>query len=857
MRQYRKIKGKYPNALVLFRLGDFYEAFNEDAVRMAEVLDIALTKRSNGGAADMDLAGFPYHALDTYLPRLVKAGLRIAICDQLCDPKEVKGLVPRGVTEVVTPGVAPHESLVEPGENQFLASIIAGASERVGLALVDMGTGEFLVAEGDITYVERLLTNFSPKELLVPRSQEKRFNEGIFTTSFITVMEDWSYGACDAQDRLCRQFQTQTLKGFGVEAYPEGIRAAGATLAYLELTKHDKLPHIQGIARIEENHFVWLDRFTLRNLEVFSSQGYGGHTLVQTVDRTLTPMGERLLRRWLAFPLRDPEAIAQRHAMVEYLVKHDGIRTSLEEYFPRIGDLERLASRAAMGRIIPREVVRLAKSLQLLVPIQALCCNAHQEQLQALGASIDPCEALCQRLLASLVDDPPNLGKGEVIARGVNKELDEFRTIQHDGHHYLSALQQKEAQRTGISSLKIGFNNVFGYYFEVRNTYKNQVPSEWVRKQTLVQAERYINNELKALEEKIIHAQENIERLEVEIFHEIVRSLVTHLTAFQRNATTIAQLDGALGYARVALEKEWVRPEVNDSLIIDIEDGWHPVIADVMPVGTTYVPNSIHLDPDKEQILMITGPNMSGKSALLRQTALIVLLAQAGSFVPAKRASIGYVDKVFTRVGATDNISQGESTFMVEMTEAASILNNLSARSLLLLDEIGRGTSTYDGISIAWAMAEFIHDHPHAPAKTLFATHYHELNEMASHFPRMANYHVSVREVKGQILFTRKLKKGGVAHSLGIHVARLAGMPPQVVQRAQAILQSLESQRKLQQDQVKQAIESAPAQIFPPENIALRALCDRINALPINSMTPLEALNALHTIQKEINALSS
>lgn len=852
MRQYRKVKEQYSNALVLFRMGDFYEAFNDDAVKMAQILDIALTKRANGGAADMDLAGFPYHALDTYLPRLVKAGLRVAICDQLVDPKLVKGLVPRDVTEVVTPGIATIEGVVERRENQFLASIVQG-EKLYGISLIDLSTGEYLVAQGDYPYIERLITNLRPQELLVPRAQRSHFEEGITGSIFTTPMEDWAYSLSDATERLRKQFSTVSLKGFGIETLNEGIRAAGAILAYLELTKHSELQHIHRIARLEQDDYMWLDRFTLRNLEIFHSNAEGGRSLIDTVDRTLTPMGGRLLRRWLSLPLKNPTIITQRHTMVDYLVKHPELREALEEYLPQLGDLERLASRVSMKRIIPRELERLGRSLQILEPIRALCLESQLQTIVQLGEQLNPCVSLHERIARELLPDPNSLGKGTVIAPGVDRELDEYRDLLRDGKKYLEALQIREAQNTGIPSLKISFNNVFGYYFEVRNTHKDRVPPEWERKQTLTQAERYINPELKALEQKILHANENMEIIEQRLYQELVESLMEFIPTFQLNATIIARLDAVLSYARLAIEKEWSMPEVDESRTLDIQEGWHPVIADCLPFGEKYIPNSLQLDPEQQQILMITGPNMSGKSALLRQTALIVLLAQAGSFVPAKRARIGYVDKIFTRVGATDNISMGESTFMVEMTEAASILNNLSDRSLILLDEIGRGTSTYDGISIAWAMAEYIHNNSRGAAKTLFATHYHELNEMEELYPRIVNYHVSVREINGQILFIRKLEPGGIAHSLGIHVARIAGMPLPVVERAQEILHSLEEKHGLGSERIRETIDPTTGEIHTVEPIdaRLQQLKQHLLNLDLNHLTPLDALNILHDLQRE------
>lgn len=851
MRQYNQVKGQYPDALLLFRMGDFYEAFNEDAVLMADILGITLTKRANGGAADMDLAGFPYHALDTYLPKLIRAGQRVAICEQLEDPKLTKKLVKRGVTEVVTPGVAIDDNVLERRENNFLASIYL-KGDKIGVSFIDVSTGEFFLAQGGLPYIDKLLNNFAPKELLVSRGQYDAVCEAVGDRFYYTRMDDWAFGLMDAGHRLQQQFGTQGLKGFGVDTLYEGICAAGAVLAYLDLTKHANLSHVTGISRIDEQQFVWLDRFTLRNLEIFAPVSEGGRTLVECIDRTVTPMGGRLLRRWLGLPLKEVAPIVARHEMVDCLLQDEPLRAELREQFAGLGDLERLASRASLGRISPREVARLGKSLELLVPIKQACEKATESGLVHIGEQINPCSKLAERIRWELVPDPTPLGKDGVFATGVNAELDDLREVSHNSKRYLKEIEQREAARTGIASLKVKCNNVFGYFFEVRNTYKDQVPPEWERKQTLVQAERFVNDELKQLEAKILGAQERILTIEAELYQNLVQGLSEYIPTIQLNASLMAQLDAMAGFAKLAHEKEWVRPQVDDGYILDIEDGWHPVIADMLPVGEQYVPNSVHLDPEEQQIMMITGPNMSGKSALLRQTALIVLLAQIGSFVPAASARIGVVDKIFTRVGASDNISLGESTFMVEMTEAASILNNLSPRSLILLDEIGRGTSTYDGISIAWAMAEYIHDCGYARAKTLFATHYHELNEMEKQFPRIHSFNVSVREIEGRIIFIRKLERGGSEHSFGIHVARLAGMPARVVQRANVILNSLEAERNAQQASNDGSAPQSGSQvhIFQMEDPVLKELRNRIAGLKIDTMTPLEAITELYEIRR-------
>lgn len=856
MRQYDEVKSQYKEALVLFRLGDFYEAFNEDAIRMSEVLGITLTKRANGGAANMDLAGFPYHALDTYLPKLVRAGYRVAICDQLEDPKLAKKLVKRGVTEVITPGVALDDNVLTRRENNFLAAVCMRNSQ-IGVAFIDVSTGEYYMAQGDTAYVDKLLTNFRPKEVLISRGQTEWYNETFDSSQYTTRLDDWAFTLVDASRRMQQHFGTQGLRGFGVDEMNAGICAAGAVLAYLNLTKHENLSHVTTISRIDSDQYVWLDRFTLRNLEVFEPVASNGRTLVETIDATLTPMGSRSLRRWIALPLRDLGQITARHGAVRHLVDHAEQLNDIRELLRQIGDLERLSSRAAMRKIIPREARRMGQSLSLIDPLRAQCLACGNVTLRHLGEQLNPLKELSETLNKALQEEPSGLGKDGVFAMGVSEELDECRRIRHDSKKMLDELQAREALQTGISSLKIGFNNVFGYYYEVRNTHKEKVPEGWIRKQTLTQAERYIDAELKSFEEKIVGAEERMVTLEAELYENLLTEIGQYVASIQLDATLVAQLDVLCSYAFTAKEKGWAQPDMSDDQTLDITNGWHPVIAEMLPSGESYVRNSLHLDDSQQQIMMITGPNMSGKSALLRQTALIVLLAQAGSFVPAEGARIGLVDKIFTRVGASDNISAGESTFMVEMSEAASILNNLTARSLILLDEIGRGTSTYDGISIAWAMAEYIHDSPNGRAKTLFATHYHELNEMESLYERIHNYNISAREIDGKIIFLRKLVPGGSEHSFGLHVAKLAGMPPRVVQRAGEILKSLEAQRESgsgEELHVGTAAEKMSLSVFQLEDPELKKLRDKIAELDIDHLTPVEALVALNEL-KEIAGL--
>ncbi len=849
MKQYNDMKRQYPDALLLFRMGDFYESFNADAVEVSSILGITLTKRSHGAASEMDLAGFPYHALDVYLPKLIRAGKRIAICEQLENPKLTKKLVKRGVIEVITPGVVTDESVLNRHENNYLAALFF-APAQIGLALVDISTGEFYIAEGNKEYIERLLANFEPREVLIARIQYENLAPDFISRFYITKVDDWAYALPDATLRIQQHFATSGLRGLGIEHFSSALSAAGAILAYLDLTKHSSLSHITHITRIEEDQYVWLDRFTLRHLEIFSSTGEGGRTLVTTVDRTKTPMGGRLLRRWLAMPLKTLDAIVRRHQIVEAFTKQLEIHYELTTRLEAIGDLERIASRVAMGRILPREVVRLGLALQQIVPAKELSLEINEPALTALATPLDPCTELTERIARELLPNPANLGKGDVFAEGVSSELDELRNLKNHSKDRLDEMLQRELLRTGIANLKIGFNNVFGYFFEVRKTQLDRVPEEWEQRQTLVQAARFINPELKEFEKKILGAEERILAIEDELYNKLLQELLGYIDKIQRNAELLAQIDVLNSFATLANEKEWVRPTMDDSLKIDLEEAWHPVIADVLPVGESYIPNTVHLDSEGEQILMITGPNMSGKSALLRQTALAVLLAQAGSFVPAKRARIGVVDKIFTRVGASDNISMGESTFMVEMVEAASILNNLSERSLILLDEIGRGTSTYDGISIAWAMAEYLHDNPYGHPKTLFATHYHELNEMEKQFARIKNYHVSVREVDGQVIFIRKLEAGGSEHSFGIHVARLAGMPLRVVQRAQVVLQLLEQNRQHNSDTdaLKDAATTSTSILLPKEDPTLKVLRERLGSYTPDAMTPLQALAELNEL---------
>ncbi|MBI9055687.1 MAG: DNA mismatch repair protein MutS [Bacteroidales bacterium] len=857
MKQYYEIKSKHPDAILLFRVGDFYETFGEDAIKAAGILGITLTKRANGSASFVELAGVPYHALDTYLPKLVRAGQRVAICEQLEDPKKTKKIVKRGVTEMVTPGVSFNDNVLDHRENNFLAAVHL-EKNVAGVAFLDISTGEFLTAEGSFEYVDKLLNSFQPKEVLFERSKQQLFKD-VFGDKFYTYkLDDWVFTQENTQEKLLKRFQTSSLKGFGVEGLQFGIIAAGSILQYLEITHHEKLQHISTLSRIEEDNYVWLDKFTIRNLELFFSINEGAKTLVDVIDRTISPMGARLLKRWVALPLKDEKPIKERHDVVEFLNKDIDSKELFSEHVKEIGDLERIISKVATGRVNPREVVQLKNALTAIEPIKEACLSSGNEALIKIGDQLNPCLNIRDRIEKEIFPDPPALlSKGNYIADGVSSDLDEFRKLAYSGKDYLVQIQQREIERTGITSLKISFNNVFGYYIEVRNTHKDKVPPEWIRKQTLVSAERYITEELKEYEVKILGAEEKAFGLEQKIYIDLVTSLEDYISAIQLNAALIAKLDCLLSFSLISEENKYVRPTINNSEVIDIKDGRHPVIEKMLPIGESYISNDVFLDNDQQQIIVITGPNMSGKSALLRQTALIVLLAQIGSFVPAKEAKIGLVDKIFTRVGASDNISQGESTFMVEMHEAASILNNVSQRSLILLDEIGRGTSTYDGISIAWAMAEYIHEHPSAKAKTLFATHYHELNEMEKSFKGIKNYNVSVKELNDKVIFLRKLKRGGSEHSFGIHVAQMAGMPKSVVQRANEILKDLEKSGNKESlskpvSEIAKHREGFQTTIFQLDDPVLVQIRDEIKELDINNLTPVEALNKLNEIKKYI-----
>ncbi len=854
MKQFHDLKAQHPDAILLFRCGDFYETYCADAVTAAQVLGITLTRRNNKGQSSTEMAGFPHHALDTYLPRLIRAGYRVAICDQLEDPKLAKKLVKRGITELVTPGVAMGDSVLNSRENNFLAAVHFG-KRAVGLSFLDISTGEFLVAEGTPEYADKLLSNFAPKEVLVMRGTKPRL-ESLFGSKYFTFeLDDWAFAAETAREKLLKHFQVKNLKGFGVEHLTDGNVAAGAILCYLEQTQHTHTSHITALRRIEEDRYVRLDRFTVRNLELVQPMSEDGTSLLAVVDRTLTPMGARALRRWLLFPLRSVADIERRQDGVEYFFREPEFRELCEEQLAKAGDVERIVSKVAVGRATPRDMQQLRFALEAVATLKTAAEHASQASICRLGEQMDPCAALRERIARELRPDPPVLlNKGGVIAAGVSPELDDLRALSSSSKDYLLRIQQRESEATGIPSLKIGFNNVFGYYIEVRNTYKDRVPAEWVRKQTLAQAERYITQELKEYEEKILGAEDKILALEARLYGELVQAAGESIAPLQRDAAALATLDCLHSLATVARERRYVRPVVDEGYTIDIRQGRHPVIETLMPPGEAYVPNDVELDPEGQQIIIITGPNMAGKSALLRQTALIALLAQTGSFVPADSARIGLVDKIFTRVGASDNISVGESTFMVEMSEAANIMNNLSARSLVLFDELGRGTSTYDGISIAWAIVEHIHEHPTARARTLFATHYHELNEMEKLYPRIKNWNVSVREVDGRVVFLRKLQRGGSAHSFGIHVARLAGMPAAIVRRAETILAELERDNARAGAAIAApAADNAPAaqlSFFQLDDPVLAQIRDEILHLDVDSLTPLEALNKLNDIKK-------
>jgi len=855
MKQYYAIKEQHPDAVLLFRVGDFYETFGDDAIRASEILGITLTRRANGSASSVELAGFPHHALDTYLPKLVRAGQRVAICDQLEDPKLTKNIVKRGITELVTPGVSTNDNILNHRENNFLASVHFD-KKMAGVAFLDISTGEFLTAEGTFEYVDKLLNSFQPKEVLYQRGKNEEFNAHFGHKFYTFKLEDWVYTSEAATDRLFRHFEVKSLKGFGVQRMEYGIMAAGAILHYLDLTQHNHIKHISNLSRIEEDRFVWLDRFTVRNLELINPLNEGGKTLISVLDHTHTPMGARMLRRWVSFPLKNVTAINHRLDAVDYLCSHAELKDSMEEHMRDIGDLERIISKVAVQRISPREVVQMKIALKAIEPIKQLCEQSGNKSLESFAEQLNPCSKIADRIGNEIFPDPPTLvSRGNVIANGVDSNLDELREIKTNGKDFLLKMQEREIIRTGITSLKISFNNVFGYYIEVTNTHKDKVPPEWIRKQTLVNAERYITEELKGYEEKILGAEEKILAIENRLFNDLVFALTEYIQAIQLNATILSQIDCLLSFAAIAIQNSYVRPEVNESDIIKITEGRHPVIELQMPIGESYISNSVFLDRDEQQVIIITGPNMSGKSALLRQTALIVLMAQVGCFVPAKSASIGFVDKIFTRVGASDNISLGESTFMVEMNEAASILNNLSDRSLILLDELGRGTSTYDGISIAWSIVEYIHEHPKSRAKTLFATHYHELNEMEHSFKRVKNYNVTVKEIDNTVIFLRKLVRGGSNHSFGIHVARMAGMPKSLVKRSEEILAQLEDTHRKDSlskplDNISSAREGMQLSFFQLDDPVLKQIRDEIMSLDINNLTPMEALNKLNEIKK-------
>lgn len=855
MKQYYAVKDKHPDAILLFRVGDFYETFSDDAVKAAKILGITLTRRANGAASYVELAGFPHHAIDTYLPKLVRAGQRVAICEQLEDPKLTKKIVKRGVTELVTPGVSLNDNVLEHRENNYLAAVHIDR-KMFGVAFMDISTGEFLTAEGSADYVDKLLNSLSPKEVLYQKGKENLFKDQFGSKFYTYTLDDWVFTNDSAQERLLKQFDTSSLKGFGIEKLEYGIVAAGAILQYLDLTQHNKTKHISRISRIDEDKYVWLDKFTIRNLELFYSLNEGASTLVEVIDKTISPLGARLLRRWVALPLKAVKPLNERLNVVEYFMKHPDFRDHIEENIREIGDLERIISKVAVSRINPREVVQLKHALTAIEPIKRACLAADDLTLNRFGDQLNPCELIRDRIHSELMPDPPHqINKGNVMAEGVNTELDELREIAYSGKDYLAKMQENESKRTGITSLKVGFNNVFGYFFEVKNTHKDKVPEEWVRKQTLVNGERYINEELKEYESKILGAEEKILALETRLFNELVLAIVEYILPVQLNAQIIGQLDVLRSFCQVARENRYMRPVLSEDDTIDIHNGRHPVIEKQLPLGEEYIANDVVLDQGDQQIIIITGPNMAGKSALLRQTALIVLLAQIGSFVPAESAKIGLVDKIFTRVGASDNISLGESTFMVEMNEAASILNNISDRSLILFDELGRGTSTYDGISIAWSIVEHIHEHPKARAKTLFATHYHELNEMEKSFKRVKNYNVSVREVDNKVIFLRKLVKGGSEHSFGIHVARMAGMPKSIVTRANEILKELETshRRELLHEPVKDLArnrEGFQTSFFQLDDPVLQSIRDEIANLDVDNITPLEALNKLNEIKR-------
>lgn len=853
MKQYNEIKRKYPDACLLFRVGDFYETFGEDAVRASKILGIVLTKRGAGSETETALAGFPHHSLNTYLPKLVKGGLRVAICDQLEDPKLTKTIVKRGVTELITPGVTMNDEVLQSKSNNFLAAIFFG-KKQLGISFLDASTGEFLTSQGNEEYIDKLLQNFNPSEILIQKNNKNQFKEGFGDNYNTFYLEDWVFQNDYAFESLTKHFKTNSLKGFGIEELHEGIISAGAILYYLSETQHNRIQHITNIQRISEDAYVWMDRFTIRNLELYHSHSHNAVTLLDVIDRTLSPMGGRLLKRWLALPLKDIYKIRNRHEVVSYLKENPEILLKIQCQIKQISDLERLISKIATGKVSPREVIYLKDSLDAIIPIKTLALESKQEAVRIIGDSLHSCDLLREKIKTTLNQEAPvALSKGNAIAKGVHAELDELRNIAFSGKEFLEGIEKRESEITGISSLKISFNNVFGYYIEVRNTHKDKVPVEWIRKQTLVNAERYITEELKEYETKILGAEEKIHQIESQLFEQLVSWIATYIKPVQLNANLVAQLDCLTSFTQLAIENDYVCPILDETFDLEITNGRHPVIEKQLPTGTLYIPNDIFLDRDTQQIIMITGPNMSGKSAILRQTALIVLLAQMGSFVPAEKVRMGVVDKIFTRVGASDNISMGESTFMVEMNETASILNNISDSSLILLDEIGRGTSTYDGISIAWAIAEFLHENPARP-KTLFATHYHELNEMSELLPRIQNYNVSIRELKDTVLFIRKLVKGGSAHSFGIHVAKMAGMPQMVIQKAQKLLKKLEKNHSNDAlNGIKSAKDEMQLSIFNLDDPILEEIREDILNLDINTLTPVEALMKLNEIKRMLS----
>ncbi len=854
MKQYYAFKAKYPEAMLLFRVGDFYETYGEDAIKSAEILGIVLTRRSNGAAAGAEMAGFPHHALDTYLPKLVRAGLKVAVCEQLEDPKMAKGIVKRGVVELVTPGVTYNDNVLQQKENNFLASVHLEKNES-GIAFLDVSTGEFYLTQGNNEYIDKLLQSFNPSEVLCQRNKRRDFIETFGDKYFLTVFDDWVFTDDYANDILTRHFNTTSLKGFGVDDFPKGVVAAGAAIHYLHETQHDKIDYITSLSRIDEGQFVWLDKFTIRNLELLNTPNPNAKTLIDVVDKTVSPMGSRLLRRWISLPLKNKEQIQARYEVVDYFFKNRDVIAKYQDAIRQVGDLERLISKVSLARVNPRELLQVANALEQIKIIRELCKESDNASVKAFAEQLNPCESICKRIKKEIRPDAPAMtSKGNFIAEGVDAELDDLRNLSRSGKDYLINIQRREMEATGISSLKVGFNNVFGYYLEVTNTHKDKVPAEWIRKQTLTNAERYITEELKEYEQKILGAEEKIQVIEERVYAELIAATAEFVAPIQLDAALVAKIDCLVNFGYIALNNNYVMPTIDDSYVIDIKEGRHPVIEQMMPVGEEYISNDVYLDREKQQIIIITGPNMSGKSALLRQTALIVLLAQIGSFVPASEARIGIVDKIFTRVGASDNISSGESTFMVEMNETASILNNVSNRSLILLDEIGRGTSTYDGISIAWAITEYLHEHPTMRAKVMFATHYHELNEMEASFKRIKNYHVTVKEVGNKVVFLRKLKRGGSAHSFGIHVAAMAGMPRKVIDRADALLSMLEKSHSHDNldEAVKESkqVDNMQLSFIQLDDPLLLQIKDDILNINIDTLTPVEALMKLNEIKK-------